>query len=507
MANRVTALYLEDTSIKLLVANGQQVEKWISIPLEPGLVSGGAIQNENKVAEKIREVFVAIKRIKSKAGGGMKNRLANLFAGQGKLIIGMSGRDSLYRVVALPVLADAALAEAIHREAARVLPVSLDELYLAYQRIPGFANESRVFVAAYPKNTTDTLLRTLRLAGITPRYLDLAPLALCLSVNEPRSIIVDVRQDSLNIVVMAGRVPQVTRILPLQSEEKTIAENLTTIIEEFSRTVAFYNSSHQQEPLDSSVPVFVSSDLANAPDSWKAMVGKLESKVAVLPSALQYPEDFPANEFAVNLGLATKELNLDKESANYSLVNLNALPTSLIPKQFNWMRVLIPVTAVVGIASVAFLFITWQNSASNTESLESQLATTQALVQKSAADVAAITEQNRLIQAQIQPITDAAGVFTNKMTTLASGRARIDSDVHQIVALRPSTVIMTILTHTGSTVAITGNSEDYLQVLYYAEELREKGGFNTIVTNINYKPETTEEDVLIHKYVYTFQLK
>jgi type IV pilus assembly protein PilM len=404
-------------------------------------------------------------------------------------------------------MSDTLLAEAVQREAGRVLPVSLDELYLSYQRIPGFANESRVFVAAFPKKTTETLLRTLRNAGMTPSVLDLAPLALCLSVNEPRSIIVDVRQDNLNIIVMAGRVPQVIRSLSLQSEEKTISENLPTIIEEFSRTVAFYNSSHQQEPLDATVPVFVSSDLANAKDSWKALVGRLDAKVAVLPSVIQYPADFPVNDFMVNLELATKELSLEKEPANYSLVNLNALPESAKPKYFNPYRVLIPVVAVAGLAGIVFMWLNLQNNMTNTSLNESQLTATQNLIQSNSKDVAALTEQNRLTQAQIQPIMDYAGVFDVKLTTLEAARLRTDSDLHQIIALKPGTVAVTGVMHSGSAMTVTGLCANHLVVLDYAQALRDTGGFNVVVASITYSFEITEEGVLIPSYNFMFQMK
>lgn len=510
MANRVIALYLEDTSIKLLVARGRQVERWVSVPLEPGLVSGGVILNENLVADKIREIFVTVKHVKSRTSGRkiITQAVSNLSSGgKGKIIVGLSGRDSLYRVLALPVLTDNQLAEAVQREAGRVLPVSLDELHLSYQRIPGFANESRVFVAAFPKKTTDILLRTLRNAGITPRVLDLAPLALCLSVNEPRSIIVDVRQDNLNIIVMAGRVPQVIRSLVLHSEEKTVSENLPTIIEEFSRTVAFYNSSHQQEPLDATVPVFVSSDLANAPDSWKELVGKLDAKVAVLPSAIQYPADFPVNDFMVNLELATKELSLEKESANYSLVNLNALPESAKPKYFNPYRVVIPVVAVAGLAGIVFMWLNLQNTITNTSSLESQLTAMQNLIQSNTKDVGALTEQNRLTQAQIQPIKDYAGVFSAKLSSLEAARLRTDSDLHQIIALKPGTVAVTAVTYSDGKMTVTGLCANHLVGQDYAQALRDTGGFNVVVSSITYTSEITEEGKKIDSYRFSFQMK
>jgi type IV pilus assembly protein PilM len=509
MAKRVMTLYFEDTSIRLLVASGRQVERWASVPLEPGLVSGGAIIDANKVADKVRELFTAMTHAKSHTSGGKGNKksLANLFGGgKGKIIVGLSGRDSLYRVLSLPVMADALLGEAVRHEAARALPVPLDELYLSYQRIPGFSNEARVFVAAFPKKTTDTLLRTLSQAGITPRLLDLAPLALCLSVNEPRAIIVDARQDNLNIMVMAGRVPQVIRSLALQSGEKTISENMPTIIEEVNRTVAFYNSSHQQEPLDTTVPVFVSGDLAGAPDSWKALVGRLNAPVAVLPSVIQYPADFPASEFAVNLGLATKELNLEKESANYSLVNLNAMPAALLPKQVNPMRVLIPVVAVVGLAGIVFLWLNLQNSITNTESVESQLTATQKLIIGNAKDVATLTEQNRLMQAQIQPVKDLAEALNAKLNGLETARFLTDSDLQQIIALKPQSVAMSRVMHSAKDIVVSGSTERYDVILNYAEELRNTSHFTVVVSSIRYSSEVND-GVQVITYDFTFQMK
>ena len=58
----VMALYIEDNSIRLLVAKGRKVERWEAVALEPGLVSSGMIQNEVKVAEKVKEIFTNINR-------------------------------------------------------------------------------------------------------------------------------------------------------------------------------------------------------------------------------------------------------------------------------------------------------------------------------------------------------------------------------------------------------------------------------------------------------------
>ena len=418
----------------------------------------------------------------------------------------MSGRDSLYRVISLPVLEKSLLAEAVQREAARVLPVALDQLYLAYQPIPGNPGETRIYLAAFPKNTADALIKTMRLAGIPPRVLDLAPLALCLSVNEPMAVIADVSLDTLNIMVLAERVPQVIRSLSLQGEGRKVSENMPTVSEEFSRTVAFYNSSHQQAPLGADVPVFVSGDLADAPDTWKALVGKLNSKVAVLPVALQYPENFPVNDFIVNLALAAKELNLDKAHGHYSLVNLNALPASARPQPINPYRILVPVVAVLGIVVVFFMWNNIQTTKKNTASIQTQVNAKQALITANTKSVADLTQQNRATQAQIAPLLASAQVFPDEMSSLATARGLVESQMAQIYTLLPATVNLTSVAYTGVTDTITGSSVSEQNILSYAAALRDTGGFNVVVNSITYTPTTDAAGDITPLYNFTLQI-
>jgi len=509
MAKRVATLYLEDSNIRLLIARGEKVERWASIPLEPNLVNGGVIVDENQVASKIRELFITAQRVQFKTTGIKKitESVAELFRGKGKLIVGLSGRDSLYRILSLPPLPDALLTEAVRREAGRVLPVSLNELYLAYQRIPGGDSETRVFVAAFPRTATDTLLSTLRTAGLKPRVLDLAPLALCLSVNEPKSIIVDARLDGLNIIIMADRIPQVIRSLSLHSETKTVLENMPTIIEEFSRTIAFYNSSHPQDMLNSDVPVFVSGDLANEVDTWKSLVGGHDFNVTTLPSALVYPEGFPMGEFIVNSGLAAKELDLAKKPGNYSLVNMNALPASALPRSVNLWRIVVPIVAVAGIAGVVLMWQTWQNTKHNTATLQSQLAGIESQITSNSKSVNDLTTQNESTRTQIQALKDTAGVFTTKMSTLASARNLTDSDVHQIIALAPPTVVLSGVTYTGTGATVSGSAGAQGDILKYAQVLRDTGGYNVIVSSINFSSTVSDTGEVIGNFNFSFQIK
>ncbi len=298
MAEKVTTVFVRDDAVNLLVVEGKGVKKWASLPLEPGLVSDGLVVDEDRVAEELNKLFKLTK---------IETR---------RVIAGLSGLNSLYRLISLPELPEAILPEAVKQEAKRVIPVPLDEVYLSYQRLPAPPGETRVFLAVFPRNVTDGLVKTMHLAGVQPYVMDLAPLALCRTLDEPRAIIVNTVLDHLDIMVMEDRLPQLIHRLSLPGEVTSAPERLSAITEEVDRTVDFYNSSHREDPLDSTVPIFVCSELAHLPESWQSLGGKLGSPVSVLPSPVESPEGFDASDFMVNIGLALKEPGYGGEGAN-----------------------------------------------------------------------------------------------------------------------------------------------------------------------------------------------
>ncbi len=455
MAKRVTTLYIRDTAINLLVMKGRQVEKWASSPLEPGLVSQGLIVDEARVADEVKQLF---KREKVSTE---------------KVIIASSGHDSLYRIITLPDLPEAILPEAVRREAKRVIPTPLEEVYFSYQRLPTERGEGRVFLASFPRNPTDALVRTLRQAGIRSYIMDLAPLALCRIPNEPKAIIVNARLDHLDVIVIADRFPQVIRRLSLPSEAESLEEKLPFIAEEFTRTVAFYNSSHMENPLDSTVPVFVCGDLVEAPETWQSVVGKSGYSVSALPSPVEPPEGFDPSEFMVNIGLAFKELRSEKEEANFSLVNFNALPEIYLPEHFSILRVLVPVGIVIGIGLIILGVILIQGNRSEIESLRSQVTATKS-------SVAQLQKETTALRAQIGPIEATANDLNARVVTMERGRAQIAMDLSEIDRLAGEKITLSSVSHAGGSVTVNGVASDEDAVFRYADDLRKSGRFSDV---------------------------
>ncbi len=123
-----------------------------------------------------------------------------------KVTVALRGLNSIFRVISLPVLPPKMLPEAIINEASRVIPRPLEEVYLSHQVISSNQGETRIFLTAYPRTLTDTLMRTLSKAGLKTTVMDLAPLALARCVNEPRAVLVHAWLSNLDIVISRRQV-------------------------------------------------------------------------------------------------------------------------------------------------------------------------------------------------------------------------------------------------------------------------------------------------------------
>ncbi len=470
MTTQVT-LYLEDTGIKLLLTKDRQVEKWASLLLPPGLVSDGVIMDEVQVAARINDLL-QLQEIRSR-----------------KVTVALSGLNSIFRLITLPELPAPIIPEAIKNEANRVIPMPLEQVYLAHQVLPSPSGETSVFLVAFPRNSTDALVRTLDRAGLNIKKLDIAPLALARNADVPQAIIVNSWLSNADIVIMNDSIPQVIRSLSLPTESTTLADKLPSIAEELNRTISFYNSSHTDHPLDSATPLFVTGDLCQEPESWPALVGKLKLSVSALPSLIEAPEAFDSSQYMVNIGLALKELLLPVEEASRSIVNFDALPEVYRPKGIAISGVLAPVVGIAAVGALVFGGLFIQNMRTETEDLRAELTTTQAAITQEQASIASLQGQVNEATTPIQPLMDRTNALEDLLLTLRFSREHVVGDIKTVVSLKPSSsMYLTSIEFSGSDLTIEGEitSLSGEQIIFdYATDLRASGRFaEVIVTQI-----------------------
>jgi type IV pilus assembly protein PilM len=474
-------LFIEDNAVRILVASGRRVEKWGKMPLEPGLVSDGVILDEAQVAEKIKELFKLQK------------------IGARTVIAGVIGFNSLYRVVSLPEMPDAILPEAVKQEASRVIPIPMEQIYLSYQIIPGPPGEKHIFLAAFPRNTYDALTRTMQKAGLRAVIMDLAPLALCRTVDAPKAILVDVRSSSLDIGIMLEKVPRLIRSVPLPTEAESLQERLPSIVEEFNRTITFYNSSNPKNPLGKDVPVFVSGDLAVAPDTWESIKGTSEYSFSVLSSPMQPLEGFDPSQFMINIGLALKQVSLEKEGENFSLVNFNVIPEAAPkpPKRLSPAAVLLPIIIILGSGMIYYMVNRVQNNTAYTQELTSQLPVVRRSLMEEREAIPPMQEAIAELELQFEPLDIEVAMHNDTLDSLEYSRTQDESDLSKIIGLVPEDVALIYggdeigdyaetlgdskIEHGVDRVTIEGVATNEEEVFEYARALRGSGRFSKVV--------------------------
>ena len=462
MAKKIVTLYIDDTSVRLLVAQGKRVKKWADLPLDSGLAKMDVAIKETEIAAQIKQLLKT-RKIRTK-----------------KVIVGVSGLHCLTRPITLPQLPGAMLAEAVMREARRVLPVPPEQLYISWQTIPAPQGKTQVFLVAIPRKTADTLLKPLRQIGLKPHLMDLKPLALARMAEQPTAIIVDVQSAEFDIVIMADGIPQPIRTIPFPSEELSLQEKLPRIREDLDRTIEFYNSNNPEKPLVSDVPIFVSGELAGKPELHKSLADEFGCPVLPLSSPFNCPEQLDLTRYLVNVGLALKGLSPERD-ARPLVTNLNTLPVPYRPKPIPFAKIMaIPAAALV-IGLLSMLAMTLQDASADLSSIRKQVDTTNLLIQQNQLQKNKLTENVAKLEEQLAAAKASRDTFIAALGSLDKQGNTANGDLRVTTDSLLSPISLNGFSHNNDKLTIRGQSPSEVEILSYAGSLDASGRFSEII--------------------------
>jgi len=491
----VTTLYIDDTSLKLLVAKDNEVKKWATLPLESGLVKDGLIVERTAVADKIKEFFKAQK------------------VGRSKVITCLSGLHCLFRTASMPRLPASMLKEGVMWEAKRVLPVPLEEFYISWQIMPVPGEEMQVFLAALPRNAVDSLIETLKEAKVKSHLMDVAPLALARAVSNKTALVVDVRSTEIDIVTVIEGIPQLIRSVHLPGEAPSLREKLPTVREELKRTIKFYNSSHQEEPLGPDIQILASGELGDDAQACQSLAEALNYSVLPLSSPLKCRHDTTLSQYMVNIGLALKKLPPGKK-VSLSLVNINFLPEVYRPKPpVSRDRMLAYLGLIVAACLLGSLLTLVQSTTAATEQMQSQVDIANLLLQKRYATQASLKKEIAELEQQIDELTTTRDFFTGVLDDFGRRQEMVYGDLELATRPLPSSIALglTDVTHMEGTLTVSGTAQSETDVLAYSSSLRASKRFSQVLisflqlTEIVTETETGTETETFWKFTLILQ--
>jgi len=289
-SREVLHLSIEGTTIRITASRGDAITGWLSVPIAPRYFRNGYIADSQNVGQAISSAL----------------REAGLR--RGSVVYALPGFQTLTRVINLPQAARRNLDTVVEREARRLMPFSTENSHLFWQRLPPQRGQERVYAVTVPKEPLATLTDAMQRAGLRPRAVDLHPLALARGINRSDGIIVHGENNSFEVIIMVEGIPSLVRSTFLGEQPSDLESVASRLTDELARTIAYYNETNQDNPLDPALPIYITGELAavsRAADEITAITGR---SVAPLEAPLRCPPELPLPQFMVNLGLALKKL-------------------------------------------------------------------------------------------------------------------------------------------------------------------------------------------------------
>lgn len=463
MAGKTVTLYIDDRSIRLMQTTGKNANIWASASLEPGLIEDGIVIDEEKVATKISRLFYD------------RNVKTN------KVILGLSGLRSLTVAVDLPQLPDNLLAEAIMRECARLLPVPLEELYVSWVILPSTKKRIRAFAAGIQRSSTDSIIKTLTRAGLSPYLMDIKPLALARLTNKDSAVIVDVQAKEYDIIIVSKGIPQPIRSIPMSAEGLSWTEKHYMIMDDLVRTMEFFDSNNPANPFAPDMPIYVSGELANEEEVCRSMSNELERPVLPLLLPFRYPPEMRQNYYAVNAGLALKAVSPGGKLIS-PITKLDTLPPAYQPKSFSLTRVLTVTGAVVACSMIIPLAVIVQTGSSHIREARDQLDIV-------TADLEHRTKMQQELTLDLRRVDSQQNAFIDALESLDTHREIYNEVLQVVTALLPDDVAFSSINHDTGTVTLEVDTLNEASVLDYGRVLQRNDLFSDVTVPVMKKME------------------
>jgi Tfp pilus assembly PilM family ATPase len=181
-----STLHISTSSIKLVTVKGNAIYKWDTLSLEPGLVRDGRIVDPAKVGEAVDKLFHTISAPKN------------------NVIVSVSGLPYTYRVMDFPKMKPEQVEAAMNNNLPSEFTVPLDSLYVSWAPVNIKRDIVEYFVIAVDRQFVDTIIETVKIAGVTDWSLDIRPLALARAAAPTDAIVVSLDNDYMDMVLVQG---------------------------------------------------------------------------------------------------------------------------------------------------------------------------------------------------------------------------------------------------------------------------------------------------------------
>ncbi|MFC1990237.1 pilus assembly protein PilM [Chloroflexota bacterium] len=446
-------LEISSTIIRLMETEEGKVIKWASNSLEPGVLEDEAVSNPKALSATIKELM---------SSSGIRGSI---------ITASVSGLYSLSRIIMVPTHAGGRITPQAVREAAEeVIPLPEEEIYLSWQTIAPVEGGHQVLVVGVPRDVIDSEMRALKMVGISARILDLKTLALARAVNRKQALILNIESTSFDTVVIVNGVTVIIRTTAWQPGDLSVEDRAEHLAVALDLAVGFHNSHNPSLPIDRTTPLFITGEMSGDIALMENLQARAGYPVEPLAPPLEYPEDMPVSQYAVNIGLALKSTAASKnvEQGEYPLPDFNLLPKIYQPLKPTPRQISFACAIIAALALLLPINQTISEARAETNTLKARYNIVNAELLKRQSILAQREPLQRAIN-HYQTIVDKGGGFTENLMVINSKAEELGIEV-------------TSINHEGGGITINCQAGSYLDFRDYIAALKESGQFSSVTS-------------------------
>ena len=472
---------IEESVVRMVVFRGREVVAWKSAwigdefgPLDgPGNAHAGALRGQ-----------VTPSLLKWVIQGADR--------GHWRIVVDLPAYTSLIRNLTLSKMGRRYLGPIVESELLESLPFSKNEVDMSWcaRPSPGLNNgRLEVFALAVPRWEMERTAGLLCDSGISPSAAYAKSTSLACAVGVSNTLIIHFEDNMAAIVsVLHGELEVVHKLACPRDESspETAYDALARGVEQVEESRHGFDDAGDDEAGHPLAPVVLTGDIYGAGIDSRVLSEVLHRPVSALRTSMRHPPNFPAAQYASNIGLyladrtgtgpwktaSTREVS--RNSGRNISPGLNVLPKRHMPPPLPVIPVLIFLALLLAAAGTVPVWEKTNTVVGGANALEVRLD----FLQGQAKHRRSLVDQELELAEKLQVTADEAAALESRlkdtqihMQTLLARLQAITYD-HQ-----SSGVVLFGLNPEGDGFAISGTAETHGDVLRYAQTVRDSGHF------------------------------
>ena len=206
----------------------------------------------------------------------------------------------------LPPVKGMSPSKLLPREARRIMGSAANFHYLFWSPLKKAGLEQQYYFLAAPKGEMVSFLQALSMSGLKAKKVDSRALALTRGVGVATAMILNLETSGVDMIAVVDYVPLVVSHRDLQVGLGT-DDLMEEVIDEFRSSTEQFSDRNPGAASAQNLPVYLTGAHPYINASFaQTLENSLNRELFYPDPSMEYPEDFPAVQYMVNVGLALK---------------------------------------------------------------------------------------------------------------------------------------------------------------------------------------------------------